>query len=88
MATPEWISLKAAAGRAIDEYVAEQRQKFGRVEFVPVNAILDRVAVSKGQQKNARAIISLTLKERGWKRGQSGASRAATKMWVREEVQA
>ena len=88
MATPEWLALKSDISRAIDGYLADQRKEFGRVEVVPVNAILDRVAVPKEKRKKVRSIISLTLKERGWKREQSGASHTRTKMWVLGRVEA
>lgn len=88
MATPEWLALKSQIDRAIDAYIADQQTRFGKVDFVPINAILDRINVQRKERKKARTIISLALKERGWKKDRSEESHARAKGWERREVEA
>lgn len=88
MATPEWLALKSQIDRAIDAYIADQQTRFGEVDFIPVNAILDRIDVQRKERKKARTIISLVLKERGWKKDRSEESHVRAKGWERREVEA
>ncbi len=78
-----WSVLIAAAGRAIDAYIAEQTAQFGAVSLVPTNAIIDRMQIpaGTGTMTLIRKAVAVEMAARGWERDQCAHKRARS--WSR-----
>lgn len=80
MTTPEWLKLRKNAKKAVDDYIADQRTRFGEVVTIPTNAILDRM---ENTSQQARIAAYAELRSRGWAPDQKGHARARS--WSKPE---